>query len=1676
MARRNVDLVISAKDEAKKVLDQITAALDDFTNASKGVDGSANKTESSLGQLGAAISNLQKNLGGLDIAGKLEKELRSAEGELTRLEKALDGTKQDAAALEAQLAETGAAVQKFGSKQAGATKALENQRSAIKQTKQDQKELAASYNQASAAQDKFAARQAKLPGLIERQSAALDKAKAKYADLADRISATAAPSRTLQTSFDAAAASVDRQSGKLNKLTTEYGEIGGQVRAAGSAMAIFAGQSERAAGTVARQEKVLGQIKDNLTAVSAQSAALGREQGKLQSKVAGATKTIQSQQQAIDKAEDNYVELAQAAGKADAALGSLSGQSFGKLTSALQDQKRSTLEAKREYINLSKEATTLATAIGKVGVPTREMAEAFARTKTAGASAKQEYIQQREALELMGRAYRDTGQDIESINGTQARFQAILTRTTAALGRNAQEARENQAALSRIYTESTKAAGAMTRYESAAGRAAAANDKGAASGGRLADAYRQFYGDNRKSLGLLQRIRGEVLSLVAAYGGLFAVIQTLKGTVDAYQQLEAAQARLTVATGGDTALAAQELDFLRRSADRLGIQFGVLATEYSKFSIATQNTRLEGEATRKIFTAVAESARVNKNSTEEMAGVFTALTQIVSKGAVQMEELRQQLGDRLPGAIRLMADGLGVGTAELIKMMEQGEVTSDALLPFAEELQKRFGPGLADALSSTSASLGKLSNEAFEALLRFGEAGFLDAFTDMVDTLVVTLKSADFQDFAARVSSALAGVVRTVSFAIENFQFFFTVLAGFAGLKFTPIVIAIANGMRDVGRASIDAAKGVSLTGNAAAGASGKMTILAGAVNRVRVALLTLLSTTGLGLLVAAIGAGIALWATSGTSATEAMIEHERIVDQVKNTYDAAGRNVEKFGEKIIKSLKLTDVRRNLRELEDSFKDAVKTFNDIEDGQGGVSIFAKLGLGSGASKEFVAEIDKIVGAVNRGELEMSDLADAIDDTAEKFNDGNEANRRYAEGLLTAAKDIENKAAAVRRLNLIIQAMTGSVEEQEAALAELNGTLKESAAGMETASETAAKFDAALKEIQSSIPGIGRELDYLEESKALENMLATAIDLATNMTDVEKAMKAAAGAQTALDNDFVGGSLVDRIIGVESGGDPNAKNPKSSATGLGQFIESTWLRMFKQYFPGAATGMSNAAILELRKDAGISRQMVQFYLQENAKHLRSAGVAINDANLYLSHFLGPGGAASLIGSAPGTPTSQSLGAGQINANRSILEGKTREEVIAWAQRKVGISETELSVQESVVDARQKQIEATKKAAEEAAKLAATEQAATDGRLADGTFALSQQELINQGKERQAAIEEAIRAAKEADPNISTAELEQIKQQTAALFDLEKAKENSVTASEAAKKSEEEVNNLLSQRAALVQQIELAKGQGDLEQEENLKLKIGEINAELLAAIENSQKLWSAVGGSEADAAIQKLQTAKLETQNFGTEAKNAYLQWDRVGDLFLNGLASAFDTFAQSVAEGQSVGEAARDAFLKFASDFLIQIAQMIIKQAIFNALRAAFGGTSFGSLIGIGTAHTGGLIGSSRAGSGNSTRQVSPAMFAGAARYHQGGMIGLRPGEVPIIAEQGEEMLTRDDPRHMLNGGGAAAPAQPKGGTTIINTFDPEEVLSRALSSPMGQEVLVNTIRGSRTEIKAALG
>ncbi len=148
--------------------------------------------------------------------------------------------------------------------------------------------------------------------------------------------------------------------------------------------------------------------------------------------------------------------------------------------------------------------------------------------------------------------------------------------------------------------------------------------------------------------------------------------------------------------------------------------------------------------------------------------------------------------------------------------------------------------------------------------------------------------------------------------------------------------------------------------------------------------------------------------------------------------------------------------------------------------------------------------------------------------------------------------------------------------------------------------------------------------------------------------------------------------VSRIIGAESGGKTTAKNKKSSAEGLGQFIDSTWLYMVKKHRPDIAKGKTNAQILALKTNGELSREMTTRYVEENAALLKKHGFPVNVRNLYVMHFLGSGEGPKLLRADPNQPVSSFISAQSINANQKVLSGKTAQQVLDWAARamKVG----------------------------------------------------------------------------------------------------------------------------------------------------------------------------------------------------------------------------------------------------------------------------------------------------------------------------------------------------------------------------------------------------------------------
>lgn len=147
------------------------------------------------------------------------------------------------------------------------------------------------------------------------------------------------------------------------------------------------------------------------------------------------------------------------------------------------------------------------------------------------------------------------------------------------------------------------------------------------------------------------------------------------------------------------------------------------------------------------------------------------------------------------------------------------------------------------------------------------------------------------------------------------------------------------------------------------------------------------------------------------------------------------------------------------------------------------------------------------------------------------------------------------------------------------------------------------------------------------------------------------------------------TLKAKIRNVESGGDPTIRNPRSSATGLYQFTDGTWLRMMREATAGQRPALGDAALLQRRTDPQWQEWAMNRLLTHNEAVLARLGVPETAGNLYLLHFAGEGGGAKILRAAGDTPIERLLKADAIAAN-PFLRGKTADDVIRWAHQKMG----------------------------------------------------------------------------------------------------------------------------------------------------------------------------------------------------------------------------------------------------------------------------------------------------------------------------------------------------------------------------------------------------------------------
>jgi tape measure domain-containing protein len=189
-----------------------------------------------------------------------------------------------------------------------------------------------------------------------------------------------------------------------------------------------------------------------------------------------------------------------------------------------------------------------------------------------------------------------------------------------------------------------------------------------------------------------------IISAAAAYLGFQQAISLVKNVFTTTRNLDALDFSMKKVIT-DQREFAQTQEFLSKITDSYGAELIATTERYIKFRAAAQQSNLTAKDTQQIFGSMTKIAGTLGLRTDELTGVYLALEQMLSKGKVTTEELRRQLGERIPGAFGIMAKAVQVLNPEievtissLDKMLKSGSVISAEVLPeFARQAEKAFG-------------------------------------------------------------------------------------------------------------------------------------------------------------------------------------------------------------------------------------------------------------------------------------------------------------------------------------------------------------------------------------------------------------------------------------------------------------------------------------------------------------------------------------------------------------------------------------------------------------------------------------------------------------------------------------------------------------------------------------------------------------------------------------------------------------------------------------------------------------------------------------------------------------------------------------------------------------------------------------------------------------------------
>lgn len=182
---------------------------------------------------------------------------------------------------------------------------------------------------------------------------------------------------------------------------------------------------------------------------------------------------------------------------------------------------------------------------------------------------------------------------------------------------------------------------------------------------------------------------------------------------------------------------AETMTQVRAISDKYGLDYKANLEGVKTLTGGLMGMNIPLKQQLEIFEGVSTGIAAMNLDAEMAKGAMLALGQMASKGTVSAEELRGQLGERIPGAFSLAAKAMGVTEAELGKMMQKGEVAAKDFLPkFAETMRATFGESAMQASNGPVAMMNRFNNAWFDLKKQVGD-GIMPILIPIVEKLTI---------------------------------------------------------------------------------------------------------------------------------------------------------------------------------------------------------------------------------------------------------------------------------------------------------------------------------------------------------------------------------------------------------------------------------------------------------------------------------------------------------------------------------------------------------------------------------------------------------------------------------------------------------------------------------------------------------------------------------------------------------------------------------------------------------------------------------------------------------------------------------------------------------------------------------------------------------------------------